>query len=110
MRTARGISKPIPTPKSSLTLPSPLLVEGPECTPDHFGGSGRRRSRLSGRDGPALFGRVHPGREPLRDVASLEAGFTHRPTRVDESGLVIAAPAPLRGAVYQQGRGAVEAP
>ena len=66
------ITKLIPSQKSSLTLRLAALHGGTGiATGAFFGKGGRRRAKRPGDFCRGVPGRVHPGREPLRDVASL---------------------------------------
>jgi hypothetical protein len=78
MRTPPNLS---PSSKPRLKSASPLLMirlrlratadKGTGWPPEPCGSSGRRRVASTGGSGLGLPGRVHPGREPPRDVAPL---------------------------------------
>ena len=57
--------KLIPTPSTPLTMPLPLLVEGPDGHRNQSGGSGRRRDGGPGGFRHGVPGRVHPGAQAL---------------------------------------------
>ena len=77
-------NKSIPARKTSLTLHLAALHEGPEGHRNFSGKAGGSEPRV-----PETFrlgepGRVHPGREPLRDVASLRLRSSARTAGQEE--------------------------